>query len=153
MGDIQIPVEIQLSATLKKGRIYWIEGKWPYPDGDGRGHFFIVLNNDPRSNSVLILTHGSRGVDKARYSIALAEQDIRTLVDIQAGKYEIWKEDTVINCNDVQQATLKKLAEVMRSGELEVQEVELDQEDLDAIIAGVLLSDVVPEVHKAPLRA
>jgi hypothetical protein len=142
----------QLCATLKQGRIYWIDGDWPYPDSDGRGHFFIVMNHEPRPESVLLLTHGSRGVDSARYHAALNGDDIDTLVVIEAGKYDIWKEETAIDCNDLTTGNLAKLCQIVDQQHLHVSSVELNPEDFDKILQGTLLSDRVTEVQKAVLR-
>jgi hypothetical protein len=141
----------QLIATLKKGRIYWIKGDWPYPASDGRGHHFIILNNEPDIDQILVLAHGSRQIDKARYRVALKEEHIDTLVIIEANKYPIWKEETVINCNDVISADLIKLSEALENNNLAVSEVELDADDMSRVIKGVLLSESVSQVHKTPL--
>jgi hypothetical protein len=92
-------------------------------------------------------------VDRARLYVANAEEDIRTLVVIVAGKYDIWQEETVIDCNDVTPTTLQKLVELKDNNELEISMIELDDEDTGKIVEGILLSNRVTPAQKASLRS
>lgn len=141
-----------LGVTLKRGIIYRIKGNRPYENSDGRSHFFIVLNYNPKAGQVLMLTHGTRAVTKALTAASTLGEPASTVVVIPANKYNIFPEQTAIDCNNVEPMAFDELVEIMDNGDLKISHTELDDVDFANVVQGVLDSKRVDDVQKAPLR-
>lgn len=140
MPPPDLPFELQL--TLRSGTVYYFEHRGVYSN---EPHFFAVINADPLSSNVLIMTIGSSRVSKV--------QDRRkglppeTLVIVDPSEYPDFTKPTIIDCNQVFELSKEELVQKFKTKNLRHHR-DLPKTILDKIWEGVRTSPRVDEAHK-----
>ena len=140
MPPPDLPFELQL--TLRSGTVYYFEHRGVYSN---EPHFFAVLNADPLSDNVLIMTIGSSRIDKVK----LRRKGLppETLVVIDPSEYTEFTKPTIIDCNQVFELSKEELIQKFKTKNLRHHR-DLPKAILDNIWKGVRSSPRVDEIHK-----
>ncbi|MFZ4500158.1 MAG: hypothetical protein ACOYMZ_01520, partial [Minisyncoccia bacterium] len=139
---IAIPPDVRLLATLKTGSVYYFEEERlssPEP------HYFIVLNREPRVDTVLFLVCASSQVDKRKNAIQKLGFPEETLVIVSVGECDCFIKETAIDCNTVFERTTLSVIEKLENGKLRICSGVLPDEIIAKIVTGTLASCKVPQ--------
>ena len=134
---MEIPDDIQIKSTIRLGSVYYFpEDTFSSPEP----HYFIVLNTDPLSDTIIFLVCASSKIDNVKRRRMTCPGD--TLIEITPEQYPHFKFDTIIDCNSVMEKTIDQLVEKLSQGTLEMK-TEMDVSIVEQLRAGVLNSPVV----------
>ena len=130
-----------LKLTLRAGSVYYFqERKLTSPEP----HYFIVVNQEPFSRQLLVLTVVSSKVDNVK---RLRQGLPGTLVEIGPKDYDELKVPSVVDCNVVFNKALGELAENIQRKEV-VYKKDLPPDILNAIRLGIKASPLVEDEIK-----
>jgi len=93
---MDISARIRVLGGIQTGSVYYFEEEQLTSD---EAHYFVVLNQSPRTEDLLILVCASSQVEKRKEVIKKLQFPPETLVFISPEEYPIFTKDTVIDCN------------------------------------------------------
>ena len=134
---VRTPPEVAIKATIRPGSVYY------FPEDSfntEEPHYFIVINRDPLSDTVVILVCASSKIDKVK--VRRVAFPSNTLVEISPTQYCDFKVDSIIDCNYVLEKNIEQLVEKLSDGKLALKS-EMDIEIIDQLREGVLHSSVI----------
>lgn len=140
MSSQDLPFELKL--TLRSGTVYYFEHRGIYST---EPHYFAVINADPLSDNVLIMTIGSSQIGKVQRRRKELPPD--TLVVVDPAEYPDFTKPTIIDCNQVFELSKEELVQKFKTKNLRHHR-DLPEEILNKIWNGVKISPRVDEVHK-----
>lgn len=145
---MDIPSSIRILATINTGSVYYFEEK---ELSSNEPHYFVVLNQNPRTEEFLILVCASSQVEKRRQIIQRLGFPEETLVFVSPAEYAIFSKDTVIDCNRVFEKTPQTLIEKLDQNKLKVCTEVIPDAVLQKLIRGILASAQISEKIKRML--
>lgn len=145
---MDIPSIIRILATIKTGSVYYFEEE---ELSSNEPHYFVVLNQDPRTEEFLILVCASSQIEKRRQIIQRLGFPQETLVFISPSEYATFSKDTVIDCNRVFEKTSRTIIEKLDQNKLKVCMEIIPDTILKKLIKGVLTSTQISEKIKRML--
>jgi hypothetical protein len=110
MASEPLPMELRLG--LRAGSVYYFQSR---ELSSGQPHFFIVVNRDPITTKLLLLTIVTSKVDKVR--IRNRERP-HTVVEISPQEYSEFTMLSAVDCNVVLEKSLTELAGLVRRKEV-----------------------------------
>lgn len=137
---VDIPAEIRILAAIQRGSVYYFEEEKLTSD---EPHYFVVLNENPRTEDFLVLLVASSQVDKRTRIAKQLGFPPETIVVVRPTECPLFSKDTVIDCNSTFERTTESLIEKLESGTLKVCTEVLAPEIIDNLIVGVLASSQV----------
>lgn len=140
MTSPDLPVLLRLS--LRAGTVYYFEHRCL---SSAEPHFFVVINADPQSSNVLIMTVGSSQIAKTQER--RKDFPSETLVIVDPVEYSDFSKQTIVDCNQVFELSKEELIQKFNSRELRYHK-DLPEKILKRIWLGVRLSPRVDEIHK-----
>ncbi len=147
---MQINPEISIPICIEQGSIYLYQLDTVNKDGTpySGNRFFIVLNLNPQTDEILILSTITTKIDKQKEFIKKIGEDPSTLVSITVSDFPNLSQDSAVNCNRIYETTLKELVEKVKNGG-KIFNHNLPKTVMSALISGVLKSkQVSPEVKQ-----
>lgn len=138
-SDLPFP----LNLTLRSGTVYYFTHRALQHTAEP--HYFIVINDDPQSDRVLIMAVGSSQVDKVR--LRRRNMPGETLVEVASSEYPDFTKETIIDCNQVFELSREELVQKYQARELRSHQ-DFPAEVMDKIWQGVRISPRVDEAHK-----
>lgn len=145
---MDIPPETIINATLKVGAVYYFpDARLNSPDS----HFFIVLNNNPDKDELLLLVCSSSKVDKVKSRRLSRNISIKTLVEISTSEYTDFTIDSIVDCNVVFPFTKQNLIQLVIDSKLHIK-LEMPLKIITKLREGVLASPVIEESLKKILK-
>jgi len=142
---MNIPFDIKVS--LRPGTVYYFEHR---ELTSSEPHYFVVLNSDPLSQQVLLMSVFTSKVDKQLRRIRRAGHAEGTLVKILPSDYAELSVESCVNCNKVFSKPLVEL--ISQWPNIRKKPSDLSRGILDKILEGVELSTAVAEDEKALIR-
>lgn len=139
MASEALPMELRLG--LRAGSVYYFQSR---ELSSGQPHFFIVVNRDPITTKLLLLTIVTSKVDKVR--IRNRERP-HTVVEISPREYDEFKVLSAVDCNVVLEKSLSELAGLVRRKEVRYHK-DLSPEIFGKIKAAVLASSLMADELK-----
>jgi len=138
---------VQIKASIKPGSVYYfpeetLKSKEP--------HYFVVINRDPLTDTVLLLVCASSQIPKVKRR--RRECPPETVVHISPSQYSDFTTPSVIDCNDVFERSTNQLIEKLRNGKLKIK-TEMSIPLVEQLRAGVLKSNLVKQGTKAILMS
>src|SRR3989344_1523724 len=137
---MDIPPNVRILVTIKTGSVYYFEEEKLSSD---EPHYFIVLNQNPRTEEFLILVCASSQIEKMRQIMQRLGFPQETLVFVSPSEYPIFSKDTVIDCNRVFEKTSQTLIEKLEQNKLKVCTDMMPNGILQKLIEGVLASSQI----------
>lgn len=144
---MDISSSIRILATIRTGSVYYFEDEELTSD---EPHYFIVLNQNPRTEEFLILVCASSQIEKRRQIIQRLGFPEETLVLVTPSEYPFSK-DTVIDCNRVFEKTSQTLIEKLDQKKLKVCTEIMPDTILQKLLRGILASTQISEKIKRML--
>jgi hypothetical protein len=142
---MHIPFDIKVS--LRPGTVYYFEHR---ELTSSEPHYFVVLNSDPLSQQVLLMSVFTSKVDKQLRGLKRAGHAEETLVKISPSDYSELSVKSCVNCNKVFSKPLVEL--ISQWPNIRKKPSDLSRGILDKILEGVELSTAVAEDEKALIR-
>ncbi len=146
---MEIPNDVKKHAfkeLLKQGFVFRLRGDIPFESEDY--HVFAVLNFDPKTGDILLLTNGTSQVEKQTNYLRRTHVDVEnTTVTLDAGSYSFITKPTLFNCNSLHAINVDDVD--FENGDAKFIGNQLSQEDIDRLINAALASEnVLPEYKK-----
>lgn len=93
-------IDLKLRLTLREGSIYYFEERHlSSPDP----HYFIVVNSDPLTQQVLVLSVVTSQVENVKLRRKACPE---TLVELAPDIFDVLKKPSIVDCNDLKQIPL-----------------------------------------------
>ena len=140
-------VPFDISLTLRTGTVYYFEHRTLH---SGEPHYFIILNSDPFSQEVLLMSVITSKIENQERNIKRAGHPEETLVKFTPADYSELRVESCVNCNKVFSKALVELIE--QWGQIKRKPLDLPSSILEKILTGVELSPEVSEEEKAAIR-
>lgn len=142
---MNIPVEAQIRAIIQPGSVFYFVKK---TFSSREPHYFIVLNQTPAIDELILLVCSSSGIEQVKERIRRRHWPESTLVEIKKEQYDDFTEETsIINCNYVITKTIEQIIEKRKKNELEFKKV-MDIALVEKLRKGVWDSPKVKEELK-----
>lgn len=109
-----------------------------------QSHYFVVLNKNPLTDSVLLLVCSTSRVDSARSRRHLRRE---TLVEVSPAEYSEFTVQSMFDCNTVFDLSLSELQRKYDAGRLRVK-LNIGASILEKLRDAVIESDLVEEEIK-----
>lgn len=142
MAGEPLPTELRLG--LRAGSVYYFQSR---ELTSGEPHFFVVINREPITTRLLLLTIVTSKVDKVRLR---HREHPGTVVEISPKEYSEFKVPAAVDCNVVLEKPLAELAGLVRRKEVRYHQ-DMPAEIFARIKAAVLASPLVADELKALL--
>ena len=139
MASEPLPMELRLG--LRPGSVYYFQSR---ELSSGQPHFFIVVNRDPITTKLLLLTIVTSKVDNVR--IRNRERP-HTVVEISPKEYSEFRMSSAVDCNVVLEKSLSELSGLVRRKEVRYHK-DLSPEIFGKIKAAILASPLVADEVK-----
>ena len=139
MGNEALPLELRLG--LRAGSVYYFQSR---ELSSGQPHFFIVVNREPITTSLLLLTIVTSKVDKVRFR---NRERLHTVVEISPKEYDEFKLPSAVDCNVVLEKPLAELAGLVKRKEVRYHK-DLPPEIFAKVKNAILSSPLVAEELK-----
>ena len=149
---MDISPEVSIPICIEQGSIYHFCIEKINKDGtEYKGErFFIVLNVNPRTDELLILTTITTKIEKQKEYVEKTGEDTQTLVFINKSDFTCLSSDSLVNCNNVYPLSLDLLIKKIKDGG-KIFHDKLPKIVIDALVRGVLISKQVPQEYKKKL--
>ena len=148
MSD-NIPAHIRILATLKTGSVYYFEEERL---SSKEPHYFIVLNKEPRTDSVLFLVCGSSQIEKRKNAIQKLGFPKETLVIVSPAECPCFSKETAIDCNTIIDKRIESVIEKLNLKELRICDESIPDKIVKKLVRGALMSTQIQEVVKKCIR-
>ncbi|MEO5802280.1 MAG: hypothetical protein ABIR24_02020 [Verrucomicrobiota bacterium] len=139
MASEGVPMELRVG--LRAGSVYYFQSR---ELSSGEPHFFVVVNRDPITTKLLLLTIVTSKVDKVR--IRNRERP-NTVVEISPKEYDEFKVLSAVDCNVVLEKPLSELAGLVKRKEVRYHK-DLPPEIFTKLKTAILASPLVADEIK-----
>lgn len=144
---VNIPSDIRIRVALEPGSVFYFEEETltsPEP------HYFVVLNNDPQTDLLLLLVFSSSQITKVKARNVHNNPD-QTLVEVSPAEYSAFSKDSIFDCNTVMVKSVNDLVQKLDAGKLKLKP-NVSSEILGKLRIAVKASPAVPEAQKRILE-
>jgi hypothetical protein len=141
-GEPSLPMELRLG--LRAGSVYYFQSR---ELSSGEPHFFVVVNREPITTKLILLTIVTSKVDKVRFR---NRERPDTVVEIAPKEYGEFKFLSAIDCNVILEKPLAELAGLVRRKEVRYHK-DLTPEVFAKVKLAILASPLVADELKALL--
>jgi len=150
---MDIPTEVLIATCIEQGSIYHFELETINKDGSRyKGNrFLIVLNANPKTDKLLILTTITSQIENAKKHIKNLGADLETLVYLDKSDFKRLSKDSVVNCNNVYPISKKDLMLKLEEYSGKVFFEKLSHTKIEALVGGVIKSNQVANEYKTLL--
>ena len=136
-------IDLRLRLSLREGSIYYfVERRLT----SGEPHYFIVVNNDPLVQRVLLLAVLTTNVRDAKRRRANC---LETLIEFTPDKSNVFTRQCVADCNDLFDIPLTEFNERFSAGEIAYFDKDLSLSERRALRKAIDASELVPPELKA----
>jgi hypothetical protein len=135
-----------IRASIRPGTVFYFADDRLSPP---LPHYFIVINLDPETESVILLLCASSQIQNVE--LLRIEASYETLVIITPEEYPDFSKRTIVDCNTVFDTQLSKIVEKYSSNELAIQS-DLDEGIVKKLRNGVLVSRLVSKKIQQMLK-
>lgn len=142
---VDIPSHIQIGVTIKRGAVYYFKED---SFASQEPHFFVVLNQFPLTDTILVLACATSKVEKRKSIAEKLGFPQETLVFVGPSEYKEFSEQTVFDCNSIIEKSIQSLTDKLDAKELFLYKTEMPEEIVERLIVGVLMSPQVREGTK-----
>lgn len=143
---MQISPDISIPICIEQGSVYHFKLTTTNKDGTAYSgdRFFIVLNVNPKTDEVLVLTTITTQTASQVKFIKLNGEDPTTLVSITKSDLPILSQDSVVNCNRVYEKTMQEVIDGVNGVGGKIINIKLPKSVINALVSGVVISKQVP---------
>jgi hypothetical protein len=141
---LELPPEI-IKSIIKPGSVFY------FPDEaltSAEPHYFIVLNQNPLTDSVLILVVSSSQIIKVKHR---RKNLPGTCLEIEPRQYGGFTKPSIVDCNTIFKRSLTELIDKLKINRLRLKP-EMDMLIIERLRGAVLKSSLIAEEIKKMLR-
>ena len=96
-----VPAKVRIPICIEQGSVFNFHIEINDPKRQSKNRYFVVLNKNPKTDSVLILVTPTRQIARRKEFIQRAGISEQTLVSVSPKEYPVFTSESVFNCNDV----------------------------------------------------
>ncbi len=147
---MELPPEITVPISIEQGALYHfcIEVDGPKGKKYIGNRFFIVLNVNPKTDEVIVLTTITSRIEKAEMYIKKTGEDAGTLVRLSPADFPKLSVESIVNCNNIYPMTKEEIINKLEGDGAKVFFEKLPKQIIEALVGGVLKSTQVSNEHK-----
>ncbi len=140
---VEIPPEIQISATLFPGSVFYFVEELLTSD---EPHYFVTLNKNPITDVLLLMVCSTSKLDKVRLQNINNKLD-ETLIEVSPSEYSEFSTISIFDCNSVFLKTVSELVSKLSDGKLKLKS-KIPDNILEKLRTVVKASPVIPGAQK-----
>jgi hypothetical protein len=146
---MNIPSDIIAAVYIEQGTVCHYHLETINRDGTpySGGRFLIVLNVNPKTDEILVLTTITKQIKNQTHYIKNIGEDPDTLVTISPSDFSPLSVESIVNCNNTYETTMDELKSKMKKGG-KFFTAKLPKTIVSALVSGVLKSKQVPPERK-----
>ena len=146
---MEIPPEALVKICVDQGSVCHYKLDTENKDGSHYvgSRFFIVLNVNPQTDTVLVLVTITTKIESLERFIKKRGESADTLVKISPEDFPPLNKESAVNCNNTYEMSLSGLVKKIEDGGKVFFE-KLPRSVMSAIVSGALKSSQVPSDHK-----
>jgi hypothetical protein len=95
-----VGINLKLRLSLREGAVYYFTERTLFSP---QPHYFIVVNSDPMTQKLLLLSVVTSQVDKVKLR---RKGCLETVVELTPETFELLKKPSIVDCNDLKEVTL-----------------------------------------------
>ena len=114
---MNIPARIRILAGIQPGSVFYFEDE---EFTSTEPHYFVVLNNNPKTDELLILVSASSQVDKRKNVAKKLGFSPETLVVVSVLEYPFFTKETIFDCNRAKEKKVQSLIDKLAQNKLKV---------------------------------
>ena len=140
---VDFSADIKIATSIEQGTVCL----FPYGSEVVKNRFFIVLNSNPKNDTLILLTTVTSQVEKVRKRVIIKSQSPMTCVELSPSDCPLLSTESAIDCNEVVEVSRKDLAaRIDNGGEFFFEK--LPQTVIQKIKSGVMASTLVSQENK-----
>jgi hypothetical protein len=147
---MEIPAIAVIRSTIRTGTIYYFQEE---SFSSTEPHYFVVLNELPSQDKILILVCASSQIDKRKNAIKKLGLPTETLVEILPEQCPSFKKHSIFDCNSIIEKPIQAVIEKLELQKLHVCVDYIPKDIIEKLIQGVIVSPQVPEYCKKMLKS
>ena len=146
---MDIPAKALVNICIEQGMVCHYKLDSNNQDGTHYvgNRFLIVLNVNPKTDTVLVLVTITSKIDSIERFIKVRSESPDTIVRISPTDFPRLSEESAVNCNRTYETSLSELTQKIDDGGSVFFE-RLPRSVVSAIVSGVLMSNQVEAGHK-----
>lgn len=98
---MDIPPKIRIPLCIEQGCVFNFFLDFGDSRRESKNRYFVILNSNPKTDSVLIMVTSTRQIEKKYEFIKRAGISENTLVKVTPKEYSVFTQESIFNCNDV----------------------------------------------------
>ena len=106
---MHIPAKVKIPLCIEQGAVFNFRMEVDGPKRQSKNRYFVVLNRNPKTDSVLILVTSTTQIAKRKEFIQRAGISEQTIVSVSPKEYPVFTSESVFNCNDVVEVSMEDL--------------------------------------------
>lgn len=144
---MEIPPKIRIPLCIEQGSVFNFHIEFGDPKRESKNRYFVVLNQNPKTDIALIMITSTKQIDKKREFVKKSGISQGTLVEVKAKEHCIFTVDSVFNCNEVFEVKMSGLIrKIEENGSMNYPKI--SEEILARLIVAVKKSPLVSQVVK-----
>lgn len=113
---MEIPPKIRIPLCVEQGSVFNFFIDFNDPKRRSKNRYFVVLNRNPKTDTVLIMVTSTTQIQKKIDFVRRAGMSEKTIIKIKAGEYSVFPSDSAFNCNEVLEVKIEDLIRKMEGG-------------------------------------
>lgn len=106
---MDIPLKIRIPLCVEQGSVFNFHIDFDGVGRQSKNRYFVVLNRNPKTDTVLIMVTSTSQIAKKKDFIRRAGISEQTIVSVSSSEYQIFNSESVFNCNDVHEISMQDL--------------------------------------------
>ncbi|MEI6588277.1 MAG: hypothetical protein WCO05_05015 [Candidatus Moraniibacteriota bacterium] len=98
---MDIPPKIRIPLCIEQGSVFNFQIDFDGAGREAKNRYFVVLNNNPKTDTALIMITSTSQVSKKKDFIKRARISEQTIVIVSPSEYCVFKQESAFNCNTV----------------------------------------------------
>jgi hypothetical protein len=144
---MDIPSAIRIPICIEQGSVFNFLHEVQGVGRQSKNRYFVVMNRNPKTDTVLLLVTPTTQIEKKRSFVRLAGISNETIVEVTPAECQMLSHNSAFNCNDLIEVKLSDLvAKIENNGSDHFSKI--PELIMKKLIYGVKESPMVSEDHK-----
>lgn len=144
---MEISPDIRIPICIEHGSVFNFLHQVDSPKKQSKNRYFVVMNQDPKTDKILLLVTPTTQIEKRRKYIRDVGIDEETIVELAAKEYGGFSRDCVFDCNYLIEVSMSDLIKkIKESGSDHYQKMPGDI--MKKLMNGVKKSPLVSDEQK-----
>lgn len=106
---MEIPPKIRIPLCIEQGSVFNFHMEVDGSNRQSKNRYFVVLNRNPKKDTVLILVTSTTQINKRKEFVQRAGISEQTIVVVSSSEYSVFTSESAFNCNDVIEVSMEDL--------------------------------------------